>query len=43
MLIRDQVARTSTEYVYTNPGSKERIVLIDCGSKSGIIRELIQT
>ena len=38
--IQDQVARTSTEYVYTNPGNKERIVLIDCGSKSGIIREL---
>ncbi|MCR8656028.1 glutamine-hydrolyzing carbamoyl-phosphate synthase small subunit [Paenibacillus endoradicis] len=38
--LHDQVARTSTDYVYTNPGSKERIVLIDCGSKSGIIREL---
>lgn len=39
-VMRDQVARTSTDYVYANPGSKERIVLLDCGSKSGIIREL---
>jgi len=39
-LFRDQVARTSSNYVYANPGSKERIVLIDCGSKNGIISEL---
>jgi len=39
-ILHDQVARTSTDYVYANPGSKERIVLIDCGSKSGIVREL---
>lgn len=36
----DQVARTSSNYIYANPGSKERIVLIDCGSKNGIISEL---
>lgn len=38
--MHDQVARTSTDYVYANPGNKERIVVLDCGSKSGIVREL---
>jgi len=39
-LLRDQVARTSTQNVFSSPGDKERIVLIDFGAKSGILREL---
>ncbi|HEY2492570.1 MAG TPA: carbamoyl phosphate synthase small subunit [Paenibacillus sp.] len=39
-ILRDQVARTSTKYTYNSPGSKERIVLVDFGAKSGILREL---
>jgi len=39
-LMTDQVARTSTKHVYSSPGTKERIVLIDFGAKSGILREL---
>ncbi|MDN4070209.1 glutamine-hydrolyzing carbamoyl-phosphate synthase small subunit [Paenibacillus sp. FSL R5-0407] len=38
--LRNQVARTSTPNVYSSPGSKERIVLVDYGAKSGILREL---
>lgn len=38
--LRNQVARTSTPNVYSSPGSKERIVLVDFGAKSGILREL---
>ncbi|MBB6673194.1 carbamoyl phosphate synthase small subunit [Cohnella nanjingensis] len=41
-LLRDQVARTSTKSVFSSPGTKERIVLIDYGAKSGILRELTQ-
>ncbi|CAH0122523.1 Carbamoyl-phosphate synthase small chain [Paenibacillus sp. CECT 9249] len=39
-LMRDQVARTSTKSVFSSPGDGERIVLIDYGAKSGILREL---
>lgn len=39
-LLRDQVARTSTKSVFSSPGDKERIVLVDYGAKSGILREL---
>ncbi|WP_239617342.1 carbamoyl phosphate synthase small subunit [Cohnella mopanensis] len=39
-LLRDQVARTSTKSLFSSPGEKERIVLIDYGAKSGILREL---
>ncbi|WP_270172160.1 carbamoyl phosphate synthase small subunit [Paenibacillus sp. SYP-B4298] len=39
-LMRDQVARTSTKHVFSSPGDKERIVLMDFGAKSGILREL---
>jgi len=39
-LIRDQVARTSTKNIFNSPGDKERIVLIDYGAKSGILRDL---
>ncbi|MDO3409230.1 glutamine-hydrolyzing carbamoyl-phosphate synthase small subunit [Saccharibacillus sp. CPCC 101409] len=38
--INDQVKRTSTQHVYNSPGKGERIVLIDYGAKSGIVREL---
>ncbi|WP_276355901.1 glutamine-hydrolyzing carbamoyl-phosphate synthase small subunit [Cohnella caldifontis] len=41
-LLRDQVARTSTKHMFSSPGNKERIVLIDYGAKSGILRELTQ-
>jgi len=39
-LMRDQVARTSTKSIFSSPGEGERIVLIDYGAKSGILREL---
>mgnify|MGYP001230988103 CR=1 FL=1 len=39
-LMRDQVARTSTKNVFSSPGDKERVVLIDYGAKSGILRDL---
>ncbi|RED65806.1 carbamoyl phosphate synthase small subunit [Cohnella lupini] len=39
-LLRDQVARTSTKSLFSSPGEKERIVLVDYGAKSGILREL---
>ncbi|UHA74102.1 glutamine-hydrolyzing carbamoyl-phosphate synthase small subunit [Paenibacillus sp. 481] len=39
-MVRDQVARTSTKQRYTSPGAGERIVLVDFGAKSGILREL---
>ncbi|WP_342436781.1 glutamine-hydrolyzing carbamoyl-phosphate synthase small subunit [Paenibacillus sp. FSL L8-0436] len=38
--LRNQVARTSTTKTYSSPGSKERIVLVDYGAKTGILREL---
>ncbi|RUT36355.1 carbamoyl-phosphate synthase small subunit [Paenibacillus zeisoli] len=38
--LRNQVARTSTNHIYSSPGEKERIVLVDFGAKSGILREL---
>jgi len=40
--LRNQVARTSTQHIYNSPGTKERIVLVDFGAKSGILRELNQ-
>ncbi|CAG7605339.1 Carbamoyl-phosphate synthase small chain [Paenibacillus solanacearum] len=39
-LMIDQVSRVSTKSVYSSPGSKERVVLVDFGSKSGILRDL---
>jgi carbamoyl-phosphate synthase small subunit len=39
-LMTDQVPRVSTKSVYSSPGSKERVVLVDFGSKSGILRDL---
>ncbi|WP_308638942.1 carbamoyl phosphate synthase small subunit [Paenibacillus silvisoli] len=39
-LMRDQVARTSTTSIFSSPGDRERIVLVDFGAKSGILREL---
>lgn len=41
-LMTDQVARTSTKHVFSSPGKRERIVLVDFGAKSGILRELTQ-
>ncbi len=41
-LMTDQVPRTSTKSFINVPGSRERIVLIDFGAKSGILRELTQ-
>lgn len=41
-LLTDQVARTSTKHVFSSPGNRERIVLVDFGAKSGILRELTQ-
>ncbi|AJY76391.1 carbamoyl phosphate synthase small subunit [Paenibacillus beijingensis] len=39
-LMTDQVPRTSTKHIFTSPGNGERIVLVDFGAKSGILREL---
>ncbi|TDF96657.1 carbamoyl phosphate synthase small subunit [Paenibacillus piri] len=39
-LMSDQVARVSTRSVFSSPGSKERVVLVDFGAKSGILRDL---
>ena len=39
-LMTDQVPRTSTKSMVAVPGDRERIVLIDYGAKSGILREL---
>ncbi|GAC42890.1 carbamoyl phosphate synthase small subunit [Paenibacillus popilliae] len=36
----DQVALTSTKHIYSSPGEGARIVLVDYGAKSGILREL---
>ncbi|TCZ72313.1 carbamoyl-phosphate synthase small subunit [Paenibacillus albiflavus] len=39
-LMTDQVSRVSTKNVFSAPGSNERIVLVDYGAKSGIVRDL---
>jgi carbamoyl-phosphate synthase small subunit len=39
-LMTDQVSRVSTKSVFSSPGTKERVVLVDFGSKSGILRDL---
>lgn len=39
-LMTDQVARTSTKQIFSSPGEGPRIVLMDFGAKSGILREL---
>mgnify|MGYP000524837550 CR=1 FL=1 len=41
-LLRDQVSRVSTQSVFSVAGRQERIVLVDFGSKSGILRDLTQ-
>ncbi|CAH1208863.1 MULTISPECIES: glutamine-hydrolyzing carbamoyl-phosphate synthase small subunit [Paenibacillus] len=38
--LRNQVPMTSTKHVYSSPGTAERIVLVDYGAKTGILREL---
>lgn len=40
--IHNQVASASTNFLYHNPGTKERIVLVDFGAKNGILRQLNQ-
>ncbi len=37
----DQVSRVSTKSEFINPGTKERVVLIDFGAKKGIIKDLV--
>ncbi|MWV45201.1 glutamine-hydrolyzing carbamoyl-phosphate synthase small subunit [Paenibacillus sp. HJL G12] len=39
-ILTNQVATVSTKHTYSSPGSKERIVLVDYGAKTGILREL---
>lgn len=39
-LMTDQVRRVSTKSVFSSPGNKERVVLVDFGAKSGILRDL---
>jgi len=39
-LMRDQVSRVSTKNVFSCPGTGHRVVLVDFGSKHGILREL---
>ncbi|MCJ8011336.1 carbamoyl phosphate synthase small subunit [Paenibacillus sp. KQZ6P-2] len=39
-ILTNQVATVSTKHVYSSPGSRERIVLVDYGAKTGILREL---
>ncbi|MDR0266511.1 carbamoyl phosphate synthase small subunit [Paenibacillus sp.] len=39
-ILTNQVATVSTKHMYSSPGSKERIVLVDYGAKTGILREL---
>jgi carbamoyl-phosphate synthase small subunit len=39
-LMTDQVSRVSTKSVFSAPGLKERVVLVDYGAKSGIVRDL---
>ncbi len=39
-LMNDQVSKVSTRSVFSSPGLKERVVLVDFGSKSGILRDL---
>ncbi|PZE22626.1 glutamine-hydrolyzing carbamoyl-phosphate synthase small subunit [Paenibacillus xerothermodurans] len=39
-LMTDQVPNVSTKSVFHCPGTKERVVVLDFGSKSGIVRDL---
>jgi carbamoyl-phosphate synthase small subunit len=41
-LMTDQVARVSTSSVFSSPGVRERVVLVDFGAKSGILRDLVK-
>lgn len=40
--VRDAVVQVTTKTVYRSPGSSYRVVLIDYGMKSGILRGLLQ-
>ncbi|MCR6095970.1 glutamine-hydrolyzing carbamoyl-phosphate synthase small subunit [Salipaludibacillus agaradhaerens] len=37
----NQVSQVSTKNQYMNPGTKERIVLVDYGAKKGIVKDLV--
>jgi carbamoyl-phosphate synthase small subunit len=39
-IMTDQVSRVSTKSIFGAPGYKERVVVVDYGAKSGIIRDL---
>lgn len=41
-LLHDQVSRVSTPRIFSAPGTKERIVLMDFGAKSGILKDLVK-
>ncbi|HEX7056164.1 MAG TPA: carbamoyl phosphate synthase small subunit [Bacilli bacterium] len=41
-LAQNQVSRVSTKNVFASPGNKERVVLVDFGAKSGMLRELVK-
>lgn len=41
-LMTDQVSRVSTKSVFSSPGAGERVVLVDFGAKSGILRDLVK-
>jgi len=40
VIAKDSVALTSTKSIFSSPGNGERIVLVDFGAKSGILRDL---
>ncbi|GIP39703.1 carbamoyl-phosphate synthase small chain [Paenibacillus sp. J31TS4] len=40
--VTDQVSRVSTKSIFHSPSFGERVVVVDFGSKSGIIRDLVQ-
>ena len=42
VLPTDQVAKVSTKTSYANPGRGLKVILVDFGSKLGILRELVQ-
>lgn len=39
-VMTDQVAQVSTKSIFSSPGNGDRVVLVDFGSKHGIMREL---
>lgn len=41
-LLHDQVSRVTPNQVFSSPGRKERIVLMDFGAKSGILQAMVE-